>query len=169
MASIVIWANRHEEEYLTGLWAISDSRISASGNIPIDNFQKLAVLNGYSYETRDFYRRHPRHVFSAGFACAGSTLVSSTVREFMAARALPTPFDWCSELDSQRYETRNLEFFPDGKIWYASRRMSSLGTELGSTPVPPLTEINQSPEFNGAAISAQNFEDLWAANVPGEA
>lgn len=85
MTSIVIWSNQHEEEYFPGLWAISDSRVTNSGCILTDNFQKLTIVRGYSYADDDFYKQHPRYVFSVGFACAGSTLVSAAVREFMVA------------------------------------------------------------------------------------
>lgn len=85
MTSIVIWSNYHSDEYLPGLWAISDSRVSASGNVLTDNFQKLTALQGYAYNNGDFERRRPRHVFTVGVACAGSTLISTTVRDFMSA------------------------------------------------------------------------------------
>lgn len=85
MTSIVIWINRHEDEYLPGLWAVSDSRISASSNVLTDHFQKLTILSGYAYATGDFYRRHPKPVFTAGIACAASTLISSAIREFMTS------------------------------------------------------------------------------------
>lgn len=85
MTSIVIWSNHHADEYLPGLWAVSDSRISASGNVLTDNFQKLTALQGYAYDKGDFERRRPRHVFTVGVACAGSTLISTAVREFMSS------------------------------------------------------------------------------------
>lgn len=78
------------------------------------------------------------------------------------------PIRLVSELDSDRYEIRKLEFFSDGKVGHASRTRNSMGTELGVVPVPPLPEINQSPEFKGIAISAHVFEALWSANVPDE-
>lgn len=68
MTSIVIWSNQHEEEYFPGLWAISDSRVNNSGCILTDNFQKLTIVRGYSYADDDFYKQHPRYVFSVGFA-----------------------------------------------------------------------------------------------------
>jgi len=79
------------------------------------------------------------------------------------------PVRLVSELNADRYETRKLEFFPTGKVCYASQQSGSPGTELGIVPVPPLAEINQSHEFNGVTISAQSFETLWAANVPARA
>lgn len=76
------------------------------------------------------------------------------------------PVRLVSELDDNRYETRKLEFFPDGRVGYASAHRNSSGTERGVVPVPALAEINQSPEFRGVTISSQVFEGLWAANAP---
>ena len=76
------------------------------------------------------------------------------------------PVRLVSELDERRHETRKLEFFPRGEVGYASQHQSAHGTELSLEPIPPLAEINQSPEFRGAYISAKAFEVLWAANAP---
>ncbi|MBB5858679.1 DUF6881 domain-containing protein [Xanthomonas arboricola] len=70
------------------------------------------------------------------------------------------------ELDHHRCEIRKLEFFLDGKVGFATQYMNSPGTELSSTAIPPLAEVNQSSEFNGVCISAQIFESLWAAHAP---
>ena len=79
------------------------------------------------------------------------------------------PIRLVSELDSRRYETRKLEFFRGGNVGFASTEHHSLGTELGLEPVPPLAEINESPEFRGVIISATQFESLWAAHSSGGA
>jgi len=71
------------------------------------------------------------------------------------------PIRLVSELDDERYETRKLEFFSDGRVGYASSDSSLYGTLLGDVPVPPLAEINSDPEFSGAIISAGEFETLW--------
>ncbi len=76
------------------------------------------------------------------------------------------PIRLVSELDNRRYEIRKLEFFPGGKVGFASQHQNSPGTELGTAEVPPLAEINKSPEFNGATIRTQVFESLWAAHAP---
>ena len=76
------------------------------------------------------------------------------------------PIRLVSELDDRRYEIRKLEFFPDGRVGFASKHQNSPGTDLGSVEVPPLAEISNSPEFNGGSISAQLFESLWTANAP---
>jgi hypothetical protein len=66
-----------------------------------------------------------------------------------------------SELDAQRYETRKLEFFSDGRVGFASAQSSTAGTTLGVAPIPPLDSINSHPQFFGASISAAEFEALW--------
>lgn len=72
------------------------------------------------------------------------------------------PFRLVSELDTQRYEIRKLEFFSDGRVGFASSVGRSPSTDLGSVAVPSLDEINQSEEFIGTTITATVFESLWA-------
>ena len=66
-----------------------------------------------------------------------------------------------SELDEDRYETRKLEFFANGRVGFASSEASSEGTMLGVVPVPPLSEINSDPQFSGLNIGSADFETLW--------
>lgn len=82
LTSIVIWLN--EDDYLPGLWAVSDSRVSNVNNILTDNYPKLSAIHAMSYKTEDFSRSQPRHVLSIGFAFSGSTLIGSTVREMLS-------------------------------------------------------------------------------------
>jgi hypothetical protein len=67
-----------------------------------------------------------------------------------------------SELDSGRHETRKLEFFPDGRVGFASSVVSSINTELGVVPVPSIEEINSDPQFHASSIEKQEFEALWS-------
>jgi hypothetical protein len=71
------------------------------------------------------------------------------------------PFRLVSELDEQRYETRKLEFFRNGKVGFASASGACGGTRLGELPVPPLKEINADLQFVGVSIQPQEFEALW--------
>jgi len=71
------------------------------------------------------------------------------------------PIRLVSELDGLRYEIRKLEFFRNGEVGFASKDQCSNGTDLGTMEVPPLAEINASPEFSGIAITAELFEHLW--------
>ncbi|WP_345857169.1 DUF6881 domain-containing protein [Shewanella algae] len=71
-----------------------------------------------------------------------------------------------SEIGPDDYETRKLEFFPDGSVGFAFESTESLNTRLGVDVVPPLEEINSLEEFKGKAISKKQFELLWQEYVP---
>jgi hypothetical protein len=83
----------------------------------------------------------------------------------VAPRREEDPIRLVSELDAQRYEVRKLEFFPSGVVGFACTGQHSEGTELGELPVPPLAEINSSPEFTGISIAGAAFEQLWLEHV----
>jgi hypothetical protein len=73
------------------------------------------------------------------------------------------PYEIYSELDERRNETRKVERYRDGSIGYASEAAAIHGASLGIIPVPPLAEINASPEFNAREISRDEFEKQWEA------
>ncbi|MPV64341.1 DUF6881 domain-containing protein [Burkholderia sp. BE17] len=75
------------------------------------------------------------------------------------------PIRLVSVLDRDRNEVRKLEFFRDGRVGFADETRSSLGTELGTVPVPPLVEINVDPEFEAQEITLEIFEALWIRHV----
>ena len=75
------------------------------------------------------------------------------------------PIRLVSEIGSDDYEIRKLEFFKDGRCGFASEFEASLGVELGSATVPSLDEINTDCEFDGEEISQSDFERLWATVV----
>jgi hypothetical protein len=66
-----------------------------------------------------------------------------------------------SELDDDRWEVRKVEVYRDGRCDYASSTESTGSTRLGEIPVPPLTEIAASPEFEAEGISEHEFEGVW--------
>lgn len=66
-----------------------------------------------------------------------------------------------SEMDPNRWETRKVEIFPDGKYGYASATGSSGGTRLDEVPIPPLAEIANDPQFEPAEITQEEFEKVW--------
>ncbi|MBO7885737.1 MULTISPECIES: DUF6881 domain-containing protein [Burkholderia] len=72
------------------------------------------------------------------------------------------PIRLASVLDGDRYEVRKLEFFRDGSVGFADTTRSSLGTRLGTFPVPSLIEINTDPEFEAQEIALEVFEALWS-------
>lgn len=76
------------------------------------------------------------------------------------------PLRLLSEIGTDDYETRKLEFFPDGSVGFAFESEESLDTRLGTAVVPPLEEINSQEEFEGKSISKEQFELLWKEYVP---
>jgi len=75
------------------------------------------------------------------------------------------PIRLVSEVDDQRLEVRKLEFFASGKVGFASKEGSALGTRLGTVAIPPLQEISADPEFAGVRIDRTSFEELWRRHV----
>lgn len=75
------------------------------------------------------------------------------------------PIRLVSEYNSDRLETRKLEFFPNGKVGFATTEESVYGTRLAEVPVPTLEEINADAEFTAKPLSAEAFEALWRTHV----
>lgn len=72
-----------------------------------------------------------------------------------------SPIRLVSELGADRFETRKIEFWADGRIGYASNDGASRDTFLGDAPVPTIEEINSLGEFSAKEIDAQSFEQIW--------
>jgi hypothetical protein len=66
-----------------------------------------------------------------------------------------------TELDDDRYETRKVELFADGRCGYADDTEEAGGTGLGPYPELPLGEIAKDPEFEAFQISKEEFEKVW--------
>jgi hypothetical protein len=75
------------------------------------------------------------------------------------------PIRLVSQIGPDRYETRKIEFWSDGRVGYASQAGASANTCLGDQPVPALEEINALAEFSGEEIDAAAFELLWHQHV----
>jgi hypothetical protein len=73
------------------------------------------------------------------------------------------PIRLVSEIDSDDYEVRKLEFFQDGHVGFACAAASQDGVELGTVAVPSTIEINAMEEFEAKEISQADFETLWDA------
>ncbi len=71
------------------------------------------------------------------------------------------PIDLYSEIDSDRFEVRKVEVFPDGSLGYADAKDSSKDTKLGDVAMPPLDKLNSDPEFKASVISKDEFEEIW--------
>jgi hypothetical protein len=59
------------------------------------------------------------------------------------------PYRLVSELDSERFEIRELECFKNGVVQYADEQMQTDDTYLSSVEVPDLQDINNDSEFEG--------------------
>jgi hypothetical protein len=68
-----------------------------------------------------------------------------------------------SELDDNRWETRKVEIYADGRSDFASMFESKGNTRLGKEPVPLLSDIALDSEFEPAEISQEEFEQIWTA------
>ena len=66
-----------------------------------------------------------------------------------------------SELDSERWETRKVEVFADGRMNYADRTTSSGDTKLSIEPLPTLDQIDADPQFEPEEITKTEFETVW--------
>lgn len=87
------------------------------------------------------------------------------MRTYLYARWLNNPADspaeFYSELDSNRWETRKVEVFRDGRMGYATAGKSTRDTNLAIVQIPSLEEINKQSEFEARAITADEFEAAW--------
>lgn len=75
------------------------------------------------------------------------------------------PVEFYSELDAQRYETRKVEIFSDGRRAFAAHDQSTHGTRLGIIPVPPIAELKLNHEFDTKEIRQEVFEQQWQAAI----
>jgi Domain of unknown function (DUF6881) len=67
-----------------------------------------------------------------------------------------------SELDGERWETRKVEVFTDGRRDFASASETSGNTRLSKEPLPALEEIASDPQFEPVEITRTEFEEVWA-------
>ncbi|WP_420967410.1 DUF6881 domain-containing protein [Bradyrhizobium sp. B120] len=67
-----------------------------------------------------------------------------------------------SELDDERWELRNVEIFPDGRMLYADTEVEFEETGLGQMPLPSVEEIAANPVVEPEVISTSEFEKIWA-------
>jgi Domain of unknown function (DUF6881) len=67
-----------------------------------------------------------------------------------------------SELDDQRFETRKVEIFANGKIGFADSSEAGGDTELGIEPLPSLEGIASDPQFVPEEITREEFNEVWA-------
>jgi hypothetical protein len=85
----------------------------------------------------------------------------SYIRVFWRHEAVNEPIELWSELDGDRYETRSLEIYRNGRVGYADATEEVGGTALCDLPLPPLAEIGSDPQFDPQEVSQAEFEVLW--------
>lgn len=66
-----------------------------------------------------------------------------------------------SEIDDEGWEVRKVEEYANGRRDLASSDIETGQTFLGEMRIPSLDEINSQAEFEGAEISADEFEKVW--------
>ena len=71
------------------------------------------------------------------------------------------PTNLFSEIDSDRYETRKVYHYSNGKSDFADEISFSDEVFLGDQPVPELDVISQDPQFVPSEISRFEFEKIW--------
>jgi len=71
------------------------------------------------------------------------------------------PTDIYTELDDDRWETRKVEVFADGRIQYADGVDSTGKTDLGELPSPTLRERRPSDVLTTTEIDETTFEHMW--------
>jgi hypothetical protein len=89
--------------------------------------------------------------------------MTSYIRSTWRCAPADCPVEIFSELDGQRFETRKIEVFRDGRVGFASNNGTSQDTRLGIVPVPSLHEIRNQPEFEIEEITKEAFEAKWKA------
>jgi hypothetical protein len=67
-----------------------------------------------------------------------------------------------SEIDDAGLEVRKVEEYRDGRLDVADRTTETGSTFLSEEVMPGLEEINAQAEFEGRAITKEEFEAIWA-------
>lgn len=66
-----------------------------------------------------------------------------------------------SELNDERFETRKIEVFADGRHSFANADIEQGGVRLSTRPLPPNENIDAQPEFSLSVIGLVAFEAVW--------
>jgi hypothetical protein len=75
------------------------------------------------------------------------------------------PIVYYCELGPDRYETRKVQVYRDGRSERADAQHETGDIFLSDLAVPPLEEIAADPEFTPEEIDAQQFEQIWQQAV----
>jgi len=71
------------------------------------------------------------------------------------------PSDLYYEMDENRFESRKVEIYKNGKVGYADANKEVGGARLGFLQIPDITVIGEDPEFRPKEISKEEFESIW--------
>ena len=66
-----------------------------------------------------------------------------------------------SEVDDDCWDVRKVDEYADGHCDLASATIETGNTTLGEARIPPLSGINEDPQFEGAEITEEEFEVAW--------
>ena len=71
------------------------------------------------------------------------------------------PYMQVSELDTERWENRRVEFYCGGKIIKMNKHDIETSGAIEIVQIPTLSEINKSQEFIAHEISETDFNLFW--------
>lgn len=71
------------------------------------------------------------------------------------------PVVYLSELGEDRYETRKIQFYRDGRAEWADEDHETATVGVSEIPFPPLDQISSQPEFTAEVITREEFENAW--------
>ncbi|MBA5791777.1 hypothetical protein H1R17_11180 [Flavobacterium sp. xlx-214] len=72
------------------------------------------------------------------------------------------PYAFYSEIDSDGYETRKIEFLKNGElIGFADENQTWGPSILSDQMIPSIAEINDDDAFEGFEITKDDFETIW--------
>ncbi|MTE21492.1 hypothetical protein F0L17_20725 [Streptomyces sp. TRM43335] len=66
-----------------------------------------------------------------------------------------------SEIGADRYETRKIQRYRDGRLLKADAEHETGDIGLGEIPLGPIEDVAAQPEFSAFLISRGEFEKLW--------
>ena len=72
------------------------------------------------------------------------------------------PREILCEYDSDGWESRKVEIFPDGSVGFADAGESAGGTRLSLIPRTPDDEVVADPEFQLFDLTEEEFEQAWS-------
>ncbi|GAA2448981.1 DUF6881 domain-containing protein [Streptomyces macrosporus] len=66
-----------------------------------------------------------------------------------------------SELGADRYETRKVQRYRDGRLLRADAEHETGEIGLGEIPLGPIEDVAAQAEFSASLISRDEFEEVW--------